>query len=89
MADTIDRFARAVSSLTGSAPALVLATAACALWVAFDRAFDALDAVSALTFWMLFVLQSSQNRDTAETLAELRELVRAVPQADEGVIPDD
>ncbi len=85
----MERFAHTISRATGSPPAMLLATAACVAWPVIDRSFDLLDGVSALSLWMLFVLQISQNRDTTEMLNELRELVRAIPEADEGVIPEE
>lgn len=69
------RFARAVSCAAGSPWAFALATGACVAWVAFDRPFDALDAASALTFWMVFVIQSSQNTDTRAIQAKLDGLI--------------
>ena len=69
------RFARLVNTLTASPLALVLATAACIGWIVLDRSFDWLDGISALTFWMLFSLQSSQNTDTTAMQTKLDELI--------------
>ena len=80
--------ARRITDFTGSPLAIAAATLACVAWYLLDESFDWLDGVSALTFWMLFSLQSSQNADTAEMRSELRELVRAVPEADERVIEE-
>jgi low affinity Fe/Cu permease len=82
-----DKFARRITEWMGSPLALVIATLVCVAWALNDRPFDWLDGVSAATLWMLFVVQSTQNRDTSEMRRELRELVRATPQADESVIP--
>ncbi len=42
--------------------------------------------VSFVTWWQLFLLQHAQNRDTAEIKAAVRELVRAVPDADAAAV---
>ena len=39
-----------------------------------------------LTTLLVLLIQHTQNRDTAEILAAVRELVRAVPDADEAVL---
>lgn len=69
------RFATHISRLTGSSVAFVLATLAIVAWAILDRPFDWLDGISALTFWMLFSLQSSQNADTTAIQTKLDELI--------------
>jgi low affinity Fe/Cu permease len=85
-------FARVTDAITdgvGHPITFLAATLGSLAWPIFDRPFDWLDAASAMTLWLLFGLQASQNRQGKEWSAELRELVRAVPEADESVVNDD
>jgi low affinity Fe/Cu permease len=78
----------AITDVVGHPLTLLIVTIAILCWPIFDRPFDFLDAVSALTAWLLFVLQASQNRLSREWTAELRELVRATPEAREEIIKE-
>jgi low affinity Fe/Cu permease len=90
-----DRFAAAIARATGSAWAFALALAVVVVWFAVGllRGFSDTHQLvintgtTIVTFLMVFLIQATQNRDQAEMLCELRELVRAVPEADERVIP--
>ena len=78
-----DRFASAVTHAAGHWVALIAATVVVVAWWATDRTFDWLDAVSAVTLWMMFSLQHAQNRDTKAMQVKLDELLRALPEADD------
>lgn len=88
-----ERFADSIAAWTGKPWALALAVAASlTLWRTVGPD-DAMLAVSFLAWWQLFPLQhsanrnqASQDRDTAAIRAAVRELVRAVPEADDHVI---
>ena len=81
----IQRAADWLTDAVGHPITFLGATVGCVIWAVLDRPFDWLDAASDLTLWLLFGLQASQNRMAREWTAELRELVRAVPEADETV----
>jgi low affinity Fe/Cu permease len=82
MSKAFNRFADMFSEAAGSPYAFLAATIICITWAVLDRPFDWLDGISALTFWMLFSLQSSQNADTVALHAKLDEIIRAEPEAD-------
>jgi low affinity Fe/Cu permease len=90
-------FARRVSDLTGSPPAFMLALGVVVAWalagpfLGFSEIWQLTinTGTTIVTFLMVFLIQASQNADTDEMRAELRELVRALPQADERVIPEE
>ena len=73
----------------GSARAFLLALLATILWVATGPYFHYSDAwhlvintaTSVATFLMVFLIQNTQNRDTAVIQLKLDELIRAVKQA--------
>lgn len=74
------------ATLIGRPFALVLACLAIALWGVASLFIPGvwepfLDAVSVFTFLMVFVIQSTQNRDGAAIQAKLDELIRALEPA--------
>lgn len=85
MNEAFHRFARTLSNAAGSPWAFALATFTCVVWAAVDHPFDWLDGISALTFWMLFSLQSSQNADTHALHRKLDELILTLPQPDDAI----
>ena len=89
-----DAFAERCSDFLGSSRAFIGSLLIVLIWAVTGPFFDFSDTwqlvintgTTVVTFWMIFVVQNTQNRDTAEMKAELRELVRAVPEADESVV---
>lgn len=75
MTPLLNRIAVAIAKATGHWAALLLATGVVIAWVVVDRPFDFLDAISAVTFWMLFSLQNAQTRDTVAMQMKLDELL--------------
>jgi low affinity Fe/Cu permease len=75
--------ARKITDAAGHPVSFGVATVVCGAWIATDRPFDWLDAVSALTLWMLFALQHSSNTDTAAIQAKLDSILLAIPEADD------
>jgi low affinity Fe/Cu permease len=74
------------AAVIGRPFALVLACLAIALWGVASLFISGvwepfLDAVSVFTFLMVFVIQSTQNRDGAAIQAKLDELIRALEPA--------
>lgn len=73
----------------GSAPAFLLAVVATLVWIASGPYFHYSDtwqlvintATSVATFLIVFLIQNTQNRDTAVIQLKLDELIRAVKQA--------
>lgn len=89
----MDRFAQKISRAVGSTVALAIAVLAIVAWAISGPFLGFSDtwqlwcntATTVITFLLLFVLQNSQNRDTASLHAKIDELLRAVPEADEEV----
>lgn len=91
MSGWFDRFARAAAHATGSAWTFTIATILCMLWAASGPFFGWSDtwqliintSTTVLTFLMVFIIQNTQNRDTAEMKALLHEIAEDLPQVDE------
>jgi low affinity Fe/Cu permease len=91
MKEGFDRFARAVAQATGSAWAFGFAFAACIIWAVAGPLFGWSDtwqlwantATTIITFLMVFIIQHTQNSDTAEIKALLREIAEDLPEVDE------
>jgi low affinity Fe/Cu permease len=83
-----DRFNRGADKLTnalGSIQAVVVAVLAVVLWALSGPLFGFSDtwqlvintATTVITFWMVFVIQNSQNRDARAIHLKLDEIIRA------------
>jgi low affinity Fe/Cu permease len=78
-----------IAAFAGKPAAFVLALAAVVVWLLTGPLFGFSDAwqlvvntgTTIVTFLMVFLLQNSQNRDSAAIQAKLDELIRAVDQA--------
>src|SRR5580692_4904357 len=77
------------AQVVGSAPAFLLAVVVTLIWIATGPYFHYSDtwqlvintATSVATFLVVFLIQNTQNRDTAVIQLKLDELIRAVTQA--------
>lgn len=91
MNEAFANFSRAVAHAAGSPWAFLLAAAAIIVWTVtgFIHGFsDTLQlvintATTIVTFLMVFIIQNTQNRDTAALNIKLNELLRAVAEADQ------
>jgi low affinity Fe/Cu permease len=89
-----ERIARAVSKLMGSATAFAAAVAIVALWAAsgplfgFSQTWQLVinTGTTIVTFLMVFLLQSTQNRDTTAVHQKLDELIEATRAAHDDVV---
>lgn len=93
--DTIfGRFAKWVSTLTGSPSAFVIAAGMIIVWLVSGPIFDYSDTwqliinttTTIITFLMVFIIQHTQNKDTIAMQLKLDELIRAVEGAQEALI---
>lgn len=94
MRHAFDRFARATSHVLGLPSAFIVALLIVIAWAATGPALGYSDtwqliintSTTVLTFLMIFVLQSTQNRDTTAVQKKLDEILRAVPEARDDMI---
>src|SRR5689334_23271958 len=88
------RFARGSSTAMGKPITFVVSLLVVVVWAVFGPVFQYSDtwqliintATTVITFWMVFVIQSSQNRDTQAIQLKLDELIKAVELADNSII---
>jgi low affinity Fe/Cu permease len=89
MQDIFPRIATASSRACGRPLTFLLATLSVIIWAAFGPVFHYSDtwqlvantATTIITFLVVFLIQNSQNRDTAAIHLKLDELIRAIPAA--------
>jgi low affinity Fe/Cu permease len=89
-----ERIARAVSKLMGSATAFAAAIAIVVVWAAsgplfgFSQTWQLVinTGTTIVTFLMVFLLQSTQNRDTTAVHQKLDELIEATRAAHDDVV---
>ena len=83
------RFAHYIATVTGRSVAFFLAVATIVIWGLTGPVFGYSDtwqlvintATTIVTFLMVFVIQNTQNRDTAGTHIKLDELIRVTQKA--------
>lgn len=88
------RFGRATSRIVGRPMAFTLAVLLIVGWAAAGPIFGFSESwqlfvnttTTIVTFLMVFLMQSTQNRDTEALQRKMDELIRAVDGADDGVI---
>ncbi len=88
------RFSQLVARVAGSPIGFGVAVAAVAVWAASGPLFGFSETwqlvintgTTVVTFLMVFLIQSTQNRDTAAIQAKLDELVRVDDRADNDLI---
>ncbi len=81
-----DRFAKLAAKVTGRPIAFIAAVTTLVVWAATRPLFDSFDSwqmvintgTTIVTFLMVFLIQNSQNRDSAAVQLKLDELIRAV-----------
>ena len=94
MAEIFHKFATSISEIVGTPWAFLTALLLVILWVVAGPVFQYSDSwqlvintsTTIITFLMVFIIQSSQNRDTKAIHIKLDELLRAVHGARTGLI---
>ena len=94
MAELFHKFATSISEIVGTPWAFLTALLLVILWVVAGPVFQYSDSwqliintsTTIITFLMVFIIQSSQNRDTKEIHIKLDELLRAVHGARTGLV---
>lgn len=88
------RFARATSHIAGRPPAFAVAVSLVVGWAALGPVYGYSESwqlfvnttTTIVTFLMVFLMQSTQNRDTEALQLKIDELLRAVETADNRII---
>ena len=94
MAEIFHKFATSISEIVGTPWAFLTALLLVVLWVVAGPVFQYSDSwqlvintsTTIITFLMVFIIQSSQNRDTKAIHIKLDELLRAVHGARTGLV---
>ena len=94
MGEIFHKFATSISEIVGTPWAFLTALLLVILWVAAGPVFQYSDSwqlvintsTTIITFLMVFIIQSSQNRDTKAIHIKLDELLRAVHGARTGLV---
>lgn len=94
MNETFRRFAKATAGSVGKPWTFVAAVAGVLIWAAFGPVFHYSNTwqliintgTTIVTFLMVFLIQSTQNRDAQALHLKLDELLRAVGDARDGMI---
>ena len=87
--DWFDRITDATVKWAGSASALLISVGSTVVWGALGPYYHFSDtwqlvantATTIVTFWMVFVIQHSQNKESAAVQAKLDELILSIAEA--------
>lgn len=88
------RFSEAVAHYVGTWWAFVLSVAVVVLWAVTGPLFGYSDtwqlvintATTVITFWLVFIIQYTQNRDNKAMHLKIDELIKGVPDASDELI---
>jgi low affinity Fe/Cu permease len=91
---SLERFSEAVTRRSGSTPAFLAAVGVVGVWGALGPIFDYSDTwqlvintgTTIVTFLMVFLIQSTQNRDSEAVQVKLDEIIRAIGNAKNEVL---
>jgi low affinity Fe/Cu permease len=94
LGDRFDRMASRLTEVLGSIRVLVLSVVVVLVWAITGPIFNFSDtwqlvintATTVVTFWMVFVIQNSSNRDAKAVQLKLDELIRATEGARNEII---
>jgi len=94
MREAFRKFAHQAAVAVGSSPAFLIALAAVLTWIATGPLFGYSDSwqlvintgTTIVTFLMVFLIQATQNRDSAAIHLKLDELLRAITKARTGLV---